>query len=795
MTKLSPRIPFAIGLLSVANIAFQLSLMQILSLVQWHYFAYMVISMGLLGFGAAGTCIALFRTWMLDRFTWIVPVAMILAGLSMGLVVPLSQMPSVRFDTMLLFADPTQLWRLLLTYLLFFLPFFGSALAIGLVYVKYVQHIGQLYFADLFGSGMGGLLVLGLFWWFVPQQLPAVIAVLPVIAGFILIPKAHIRYGILAIAAMLLITMNIYVPTLHMSQFKSLQKTLDLPEVEITHTRRSPFGLMQVVASPVLRYAPGLSLNYQQEVPVRKAIFNNGNWFGPVIGRNEEDTATVLDYTTAALPYRMQSREKVLVLNAGTFEDVLQAITQKAGLATAVEPNTVATGLLSNELASETDSLLLHPAVQVHHRSARNYLMLDTIRYDLITLPMIDAFGGMAGLNALQEQYTLTQEAFTQMWHLLSPTGVISVSTWMDYPFRNPLKVLATLVEMLEAQGIQYPERHIASVRSWGTITFCAKKTPLTEEEIQKIRSFCEEMSFDPVILPHLQAEERSAFNALQDSSFFSYVDQILSPQRAAFYQDYDFNIRPATDNRPYFSQFFRWSSFFKLQEIFGSQAVPLYEIGYLVVIITLVQVVIAAILLIVLPLFRIGWRGGHKGWTLLYFSGLGLGYMFVEIVLIQRFHLYLGHPIYAVSAVISTLLVCSGIGSFLSSRLSPDRKKLWALTLIIGVLLLVYAFGLTPVLQSTIAFPWVVKIPLAFLLIALPAVLMGLPFPLGLRWLSVQNELQAPWAWGVNACLSVISAVLAMVITVEWGFMGVMILAALAYLMAFLVSVLSHFE
>ena len=108
----SPRLLFAIGLLSAASIAFQLSLMQILSLVQWHHFAYMVISVALLGFGAAGTCIALFRNWILYRFAQIVPIAMILAGLSMGGVVPLSQTAFVRFDTMLLFADPIHLWRL-----------------------------------------------------------------------------------------------------------------------------------------------------------------------------------------------------------------------------------------------------------------------------------------------------------------------------------------------------------------------------------------------------------------------------------------------------------------------------------------------------------------------------------------------------------------------------------------------------------------------------------------------------------------------------------------------------------
>ena len=300
---------------------------------------------------------------------------------------------------------------------------------------------------------------------------------------------------------------------------------------------------------------------------------------------------------------------------------------------------------------------------------------MDTAHFDLIALPIVGTFGGSSGLYALHEQFILTKEAFREMWLKLNAGGVISVTSWMDYPIRNPLKILATMVEVLRESGIQNPNDNIVAIRSWGTITFVMTKTSLQENEIKIIRSFCEEMMFDPAILPQLNPEERTRYNQFQDDLFFDYVDKIISSEKETFYEDYDFNIKPASDNKPYFSQYIKWSNLNRLAQFFGNRSLPFFEIGYLLVIITLIQISIASFVLILLPLFKIGWKGKSKAGIILYFSGIGLGYMFVEMVFIQRFMLYFGNPVYAASAVITSLLIFSGLGSYHSNYFTQTRK------------------------------------------------------------------------------------------------------------------------
>ena len=812
-TALQKRTQLAVGLLSAAIIAFQVVLMQIISIVQWYHFAYMVISVALLGFGAAGTFLSIFRKWLLEKFELVLPLLMIFSGISMSIVIGISQSSYIRFDSYLLFVDFSQMWRLLFTYLMFFIPFFSGALAIGLVFVKFVNHIGKLYFANLVGSGAGGIAVLGLMWLFFPQEIPAIIAILPVIAGAIVIPKKMKSLVITAASISVIVITLIIInpPRLILSEFKSLSKTLNLPEAKITLERSSPYGLIQCVTSPALRYAPGLSLSYQETVPVKKAVFNNGNWFGAVISWNRMDTTIVMDYSTNALPYSMDKRNSVLVLDAGMeipLSGTAHALFRGAEKITVIEPNSVAISLLRNELAGEIDSLLHHPSVSIHNIDARTYLLSDTSKYDLITLPVINAFGGTSGLNALQEQYTFTKEAFREMWHKLTTNGVISVTCWMDYPVRNPLKILATIAEVLQEQGIENPTDFIAAVRSWGTITTVVKRSPISADETYRIREFCRQMFFDPAILPDIKPAEQAQFNVLQDDQFFEYIDEIFSSKRINFYSEYDFNIKPATDNSPYFSQFIRWKNLPYLAKLYGSQTLPFFEIGYVIVAFTLVQISVAAIVLIILPLFSIGWRGRNRSkkpftrtWTIFYFSGIGLGYMFVEIVFIQRFILYFGSPIYAAAAVISSMLICSGIGSYMSSRIRANGRSplpLFVLGFII-VLLFLYAIILTPVLQKTIALPFEAKLFLAFIFIAPPTFFMGMPFPVGISSLAApstrghsgkSNEKKVPWAWGINGCVSVISTALATIIAVEIGFVWVVVFASLAYCLPLIVNI-----
>ena len=269
------KILFSVSLLSAAVIAFQLALMQVLSMIQWHHFAYMVISVAMLGFGAAGTILAIFRKPLVRNAYWLLPILMMGSGLSMALVTGLSQLPALRFDSYLLFAEFSQTGNLFLSYLFFMLPFLLAALSLGLIFLIYVKEIGRVYFADLLGSATGGLFVLLLISFFFPDQLPAIIALLPVIAGSLLIPKDHryVHFG-MAVISLVFICWKIFQPSkLVLSQFKDLSKTLLLPEASITWEKTSPYGLLQAVKSPALRYAPGLSLTATSAAEVHSAIF------------------------------------------------------------------------------------------------------------------------------------------------------------------------------------------------------------------------------------------------------------------------------------------------------------------------------------------------------------------------------------------------------------------------------------------------------------------------------------------------------------------------------------------
>lgn len=772
------------GLLSAAIIAFQLALIQILSFVQWYHFAYMVISVALLGFGAAGTVLAIFKKLFITHIVFLLPVLMITAGIAMALIADAAQSSFVRFDSYLLFTSFAHTGRLLATYDLFFIPFFFGALAIGLVFVKHTDKIGNIYFVNLLGSGAGGILALALTRILFPNQLPAIIAIIPLAAGMVMLPKRKQLFHFIFICiGVVVIGLKILRPSpLILSQYKDISKTLLLPDAKIALEKTSPYGVIQAVSSPVLRYAPGMSLVAEKPAQAKMVLFINGDWFGAITDWKRTDTSTILDYTTAALPYVMSARKRVLVLRSATGIDVAHAVSRGANKVAAVEPNTIILSTLKGSLATTTDSLFYHPAVSVYNLEPRTFLLTDTSGYDLITMPIIGTFGGSSGLFALQEQFILTREAFSEMWHKLNAGGVISVTAWMDYPARNSLKILATIIEVLKDAGVQNPQDHIAAIRSWGTISFALTKSPLKPSEIVNIRSFCDAMMFDPAILPGLRQAERAAYNQFQDDRFFDYVDQLLSPQRAGFYQDYDFNIKPATDNKPYFSQYIKWNSLRRVAGFFGNRSLPFFELGYILVVVTFFQIFIASFLLILLPLFKIGWRGKNKWEVFLYFSGIGLGYMFVEMVFIQRFILYFGSPVYAAAAVITALLIFSGIGSNASNFFSSRQNRMLLIFMLIVLILLLYSFLLTPVLRQTIHLPVVVKLLIVLTVIAPAAFLMGMPFPSGLSRLLTHNEAVVPWAWGINGCVSVISTALATIVSVEMGFTWVMLLAAFAY-------------
>jgi hypothetical protein len=782
------RLVFAVSILSAAIVSYEIQLVNFFTIVQWDHFAYMVISIALLGFGASGSVISIFRKWMLQRKDFLLPFLMISSGLLMTIAIRASRHEFFLFDSYILFVDSSQFSRLLGTYFLLFLPFFSGALAIGLIFVKKVSSIGTFYFSDLLGSGMGGALAIFLFWQLSPQEIPSFIAILPILAGVLIIRKKASTYLFsYSLLSLIVVVYHLNKPfDLLPSQYKSISYALNLPDAKINQQISSPFGLIQVVSSPVQRYAPGLSLTYTGNVPPSDVIFKNGDWYASIPHWSKKDTTSILNFTTMALPYVFGKPKRVMLFHAGAGLEIVHALNNGAEQITAIEPNATIISLLKNEYASLTDSLFYHPNLEIRVQTSRTFLNQTNKKYDIIQLPLLGAFGGSVGLNALQEENLLTKEAFAVMWQKLTPNGMIVLSNWIDLPPKISLKSAVIISESLESFQLKEPLNHIAAIRSWGTLTFVIKKKPLNKTEINKVKTFCERYNFDPLLLPGITTQERVQFNAMEDEVFFSNLDGIFGSQREKIIHKYDFNIQSATDNKPYFFQFLRLKKLPNLVKTMGEKSTVFLELGYLIAVVTFIKVIILALLFIILPLFRLGLKGGNKSWVVIYFMALGFGYMFLEIVFIKHFALYLGHTIYSVAIVISVMLISSGIGSYYSSRYKTNQKSLLKITGLITALILLYAFIIGIFLSSTVGLPFIMKFLLAGGIIALPSFFMGMPFPIGLKIVNAFKESNVPWAWGINGCVSVISTSLAVIIAVEMGFMVLMLFAAMAYGIAF---------
>ena len=772
------RINVAIGLISAAIIAFQLILMQILSYVQWYHFAYMIISIALLGFGAAGTFLTIFQQKLEKNYYTLFPFLLIVTAILIPVVVGIANSEAVRFDSLLIFQDSRHIGKLILTYFIFFLPFLTGALAIGMSFSKFADQIGKIYFSNLIGSGIGGIIAIFFMQWIIPEQQSFAVAILAFLGGIVSLPKnkkSLIRI-IVPLSTLILIILFFYPPRLTPSEYKDISKTMLLPDAKVEYQKSTPHGFVEIVSSPILRYAPGVSLAYRDSFPIRKVVFNNGNWMGCLLPQPLEANETnILDYTPQALPYHIDNIKNALIINAGTGENVLLALSHQVARITTNETNPEIFNILRQSFEGFYQ-------VQPYQTMPRTLLTPDTNKYDLIELPIIGSFFGNSGLNAVEPRYELTIEALREMWSKLSEKGMISLSCWMDYPVRNAYRLLATISLLLDENDIAHPPHHVVAIRSWCAITFLVKKSPFKRDEINKVRLFCENRMFDPLVLPEKQEIERDKYNILQDTTFFTHVDQLLSHEKETLIRQYPYRIHPTTDDRPFFFQFVRFKQIPQLISSIREKNFPFLDIGYVLIILTFVQIVLIAAIFILLPLSFRPWKSRNKKWVLMYFSGLGLAYMFLEMVFIQHFTFYFGEPTYAASATLGILLFTSGLGSYYSGKSQNNKKMRLAIPLVIAAILVLYAFVLSPILTATIGIALPLKIMIAVVLLGTLGFFLGMPFPIGIDYLSGKNTDDIPWAWALNGYFSVISTVLATIISVELGYLLLLSMAAFIY-------------
>lgn len=789
---------FSILLVSATALAYEVLLTRLFSIIQWHHFAYLIISLALLGYGLSGTVLALARRRWLRHYATVYIAQLVLFGLAMPACYLLAQ--ALPFNPEELLWDPTQLLHLSAIYWVLSLPFFFAANAVGLSLMRYRARIPRVYGVDLAGAGLGAILIIALLFALFPMSALAGLAGLGLAAAAVAAWELGWRparvLGLAGAAVLAPAALIAAGPAPAVSPYKALSQSLRVSGAEMVAERSSPLGLISVVQNHriPLRYAPGLSLRAQQEPPEQLGVFTDADAM-TVITRDtgERRRLAYLDRVSWAAPYHINKPRRVLVLGAGGGSEVLQALYHRVPHIDAVELNPQIIELVQKDYRDFAGGLYARPQVRVHAREARGFVAASGERFDLIQLALLGAAGASAtGLYALNESYLYTVEALRAYLDRLAPGGYLAISRWIKLPPRDMPKLVATAIDALARQGHRDPRRRLMLLRSWQTGTLLIKNGLITEDETRALRRFSRDNAFDLIHYPGMRAQEANRFNLLKRPYFFQATRALLSPARESFMEQYKFDLRPATDDRPYFFQFLKWRTLPELLSLRGRGGMALIEWGYAVLIAALLQALAAGALLLWIPLRLLRRRGNDPAspWraVFFYFFAIGLGFLFLEIAFIQKFILFLHHPVLALAVALSGFLVFAGLGSVRAAawmhRETPAVRMRRA-AVAIAVLGAVYVAGLPFLFDALLTAPLALKVGLALGLIAPLAFFMGMPFPLALSAVGRRSPALVPWAWAVNGCASVLSTMLATLIALHFGFTTVVASAAVLYLVA----------
>ncbi|MDH4233219.1 MAG: hypothetical protein OEW04_14470, partial [Nitrospirota bacterium] len=396
-----------------------------------------------------------------------------------------------------------------------------------------------------------------------------------------------------------------------------------------------------------------------------------------------------------------------------------------------------------------------------------------------------------SGSFGFSEDYRFTVEAFEEYLKHLAPEGMLSVNLFIIPPPRTELRLLATIAGAATKIGIKDFTGHIASIRSWDTITILFKKTPFPKREIEEIKAFARDRRFDMLYYPGITEKETNLFIKTPSNDLFHAFMKIIFPEtREDFMRDYLFDIGPVYDENPFFHYYLKFENIREIYRLIGEKWQYFMEEGYLLPMI-FIQVLFLSVILLLLPLIR-GRMKKDRGLaidqglflSLAYFAFLGTGFMFIEISFIQKMILALENPPYAAAAVLSSILISSGIGSLLSQHLKLFRKP--SVILFLSLTVLTYSLFLPLAIDKIAPFPLQTKILIVFFMLMPAGILMGVPFPLGISFLGRIRPDVIPWALAVNGCFSVLSPILAVMLAITAGFKIVILVGMTLYILAF---------
>jgi hypothetical protein len=810
--RYGPASALAVLLVSAAVIALELGLMRCLSVASWHHFAYLVISTALLGFGASGTLLTFVGDRLRARF---VPWCAVLSGLfALSAVLCFAAAQALPLEARYVLYSLRHAALMFAYHLLLLVPFLLGALVIGLSLMHFEGEAHRVYATNLAGSALGSVGAVGLMFLLPAQGLLHAVAALGLLAGGAWVVSGRFRRD--AVAAGLL-TVAVAVPALallaplrlEVDQFKALA-TMRLWEregrAEHVLTRHGPRARLDVYESPAQHHALFVGLGATELPPPQLSVLADGETAATVLRIASAKEAAILDATLMAVPYELLRASEagrgpaVLLLGEAGGVNVWLARRMGARHVTVVQPNPQLVDLMQGPLAHMAGRVLSGRDVTVVVAAPRVFLERTDEEFDLIQVVTSEAqAAGASGLRSLHEDFLLTREGMALCLDALTERGAVAATRGRQLPPRDNVRLLATMAAGLEASGVGEPADHIVQVRDYQAATTLAFRSPVSEATCAALRRSADRRGLDVewaacAGVRHDRQLHQVAGPEDEPYSYFHYAArEVLTGRREEFFRDWLYDVRPATDDRPYFYSFFRWKSLPRFIEAYGEQWLRRTELAYVVLVFVLAEVVVVGGVLILLPLLRLRGGGaapGGRAATGAYFLLLGLAYLMLEMACLMKFTHFLGDPLYSAALVISAFLLFSGLGSALSRRAGRSPGAV-ARTAAVGIALLslLYVPGLDAAFGALIGWPLWGRAAAAVAFIAPLAFLMGWPFPGGLTLLQRGGASLVPWAWGANGFASVAAAPLAVMIALAAGYSSVLLICAGLYALAGAVS------